>query len=328
MPLVSKSEAARLAGVTRQTIHRKVKSGELSATGNSIDTSELIRVFGAISDGTEPVTPMSQPDVAVQTTLQARVDGLESQLAVTREQLADTAKDRDEWRDIAKEATSNVKLITNQGGGAKSNDNLMAFAAVAFVVGIGVAYMMLRNDVTPSDAMPLPAPVEAQSETPIPLSHTDDFKRALFTDMTEDVLENHYSENLEVSLNCILNSHDKPEECYEVMLTARSEIDALKTNEYAEFIPPPAQVPRTVCSIYDINPFSKYNDGECAIGAIYTKLGKQTELTPTEELASRCLNDSLRGDEWIAAKCPEAILELADMYQVELHPNELSGKPE
>ena len=156
MPLVSKSEAARLAGVTRQTIHRKVKSGELSATGNSIDTSELIRVFGAISDGTEPVTPMSQPDVAVQTTLQARVDGLESQLAVTREQLADTAKDRDEWRDIAKEATSNVKLITNQGGGAKSNDNLMAFAAVAFVVGIGLAYMMLRNDVTPSDVTVTP----------------------------------------------------------------------------------------------------------------------------------------------------------------------------
>ena len=51
MPLVSKSEAARLVGVTRQTIHRKIKAGELSATGSEIDTSELIRVFGAISDG-------------------------------------------------------------------------------------------------------------------------------------------------------------------------------------------------------------------------------------------------------------------------------------
>ena len=99
MPLVSKSEAARLVGVTRQTIHRKIKAGELSATGSEVDTSELIRVFGAISDGTQPVTPMSQPDSAVQTTLQARVDGLESQLAVTREQLADTSKDRDEWRE-------------------------------------------------------------------------------------------------------------------------------------------------------------------------------------------------------------------------------------
>ena len=166
MPLVSKSEAARLVGVTRQTIHRKIKAGELSATGSEVDTSELIRVFGAISDGTQPVTPMSQPDSAVQTTLQARVDGLESQLAVTREQLADTSKDRDEWREVAKEATSNVKLITNQGSAPKSNDNMMIFVAVAFVVGIGVAYMMLRNDVTPSDAMPLPAPVSIQSTEP------------------------------------------------------------------------------------------------------------------------------------------------------------------
>ena len=168
MPLVSKSEAARLVGVTRQTIHRKIKAGELSATGSEVDTSELIRVFGAISDGTQPVTPMSQPDSAVQTTLQARVDGLESQLAVTREQLADTSKDRDEWREVAKEATSNVKLITNQGSAPKSNDNMMIFVAVAFVVGIGVAYMMLRNDVTPSDAMPLPAPVETQAAEPTP----------------------------------------------------------------------------------------------------------------------------------------------------------------
>lgn len=166
MPLVSKSEAARLVGVTRQTIHRKIKAGELSATGSEVDTSELIRVFGAISDGTQPVTSTLQPDSAVQTTLQARVDGLESQLAVTREQLADTSKDRDEWRDIAKEATSNVKLITNQGSAPKSNDNMMIFVAVAFVVGIGVAYMMLRNDVTPSDAMPLPAPVSIQSTEP------------------------------------------------------------------------------------------------------------------------------------------------------------------
>ena len=167
MPLVSKSEAARLVGVTRQTIHRKIKAGELSATGSEVDTSELIRVFGAISDGTQPVTPMSQPDSAVQTTLQARVDGLESQLAVTREQLADTSKDRDEWREVAKEATSNVKLITNQGSAPKSNDNMMIFVAVAFVVGIGVAYMMLRNDVTPSNAMTLPAPMATQTEEPV-----------------------------------------------------------------------------------------------------------------------------------------------------------------
>ena len=237
------------------------------------------------------MTAASELDSAVQKTLQARVDDLESQLAVTREQLADTAKDRDEWRDIAKEATSNVKLITNQGGGAKSNDNLMAFAAVAFVVGIGLAYMMLRNDVTPSDNQPEPVVSEGM-----------------------DSLE---------------------------QLMWEAGIKPSAPEEYDEFIPPPAQVPRTVCSIYDINRFSKYNDAECGIGYINTKLedrirlqnkfpdAEHMRITPAEELASRCLNDGLTGevDEWIAAKCPEAILELADMYQVELHPNELSGKP-
>jgi len=281
MPLVSKTEAAKLAGVTRQTIHRKVKSGDLSAIGGEIDTSELLRVFGTLQRPLDIADQDSgnkawatKPDPAVE--VLARVDALESQLAVTREQLADTSKDRDEWREIAKEATSNVKLITNQGSVPKSNDNMMIFVAVAFVVGIGVAYMMLRNDVTPSDAIPLPAPVEAQSEEPVVSS--------IVTEAPFD-LEQYF-------------------------------------------------VPRTVCSIYNINPFSKYGD-ECAIGAIYAKLGKQTELTvaealeltSAEALASRCLNDGLLGDEWIAEKCPEAILEVADMYDVELHPNELSGKP-
>ena len=43
MLLVSKSEAARLADITRQTIHRKIKSGDLSAPGEQVNTSELLR---------------------------------------------------------------------------------------------------------------------------------------------------------------------------------------------------------------------------------------------------------------------------------------------
>ena len=53
MALVSISEAARLTGKSRRTIQRYVATGKLSmsqsdATGKSIDTSELIRVFGTI----------------------------------------------------------------------------------------------------------------------------------------------------------------------------------------------------------------------------------------------------------------------------------------
>ena len=50
--LVSVSEAAKLAGVARQTINRHIRSGKLSAVHKDnrkvIDTSELIRVYGDI----------------------------------------------------------------------------------------------------------------------------------------------------------------------------------------------------------------------------------------------------------------------------------------
>lgn len=48
------TEAAKLAGVTRRTIYRHIKAGKLSAsvTGSDntvIETSELLRVYGALS---------------------------------------------------------------------------------------------------------------------------------------------------------------------------------------------------------------------------------------------------------------------------------------
>ncbi|HGY5117083.1 TPA: helix-turn-helix domain-containing protein [Citrobacter freundii] len=56
MARVSISEAARLASVSRPTIYKLIKSGELSYTSvvkhgksvKNIDVSELIRVFGAL----------------------------------------------------------------------------------------------------------------------------------------------------------------------------------------------------------------------------------------------------------------------------------------
>ena len=175
MPLVSKSEAARLAGVTRQTIHRKIKSGDLSASGGQIDTSELLRVFGTLQrpldindkdSGNKPWT--TTPDPAVE--VLARVDALETQLAVTREQLADTARDRDEWREIAKEATSNVKLITNQGPAPKNNDNIAIFVAGAFALGLLVTAMyFMTQQGEPVTITPEPV-TETQPKTPKPIT--------------------------------------------------------------------------------------------------------------------------------------------------------------
>lgn len=74
MALVSISEAARLTGKARSTLHKYIKQGKLSTTtdnntGNkSIDTSELIRVFGKISHssttGGDSVTSVSKQQQA------------------------------------------------------------------------------------------------------------------------------------------------------------------------------------------------------------------------------------------------------------------------
>jgi hypothetical protein len=58
MALVSVTEAARLTGKNRATIHRYIKQSKLSqsidATGSKkVETSELLRVFGTISASPE-----------------------------------------------------------------------------------------------------------------------------------------------------------------------------------------------------------------------------------------------------------------------------------
>jgi hypothetical protein len=59
MALVSISEAARLTGKSRATIHRRAKAGKLSIQGSKVDTSELIRVFGPLLSTSEQVTVQS-----------------------------------------------------------------------------------------------------------------------------------------------------------------------------------------------------------------------------------------------------------------------------
>lgn len=62
--LVTIQKAIELTGVSRSTIQRHLKSGKLSRTDKGIDTSELIRVYGALKSLSESVT-VSQSDNAV-----------------------------------------------------------------------------------------------------------------------------------------------------------------------------------------------------------------------------------------------------------------------
>ena len=48
MTIVSITEAAKLAGVSRGTLYNRLKEGALSRSGDGIDTSGLLCVFGPL----------------------------------------------------------------------------------------------------------------------------------------------------------------------------------------------------------------------------------------------------------------------------------------
>lgn len=96
---LSISEAARRAGIQRQTLYRKIKSGAISTVQGDdgqplIDLSELARVFpSAVSTTVQPVTG---PDNPADSLLQLEIKHL-------RERLDAAERDRDAWRDQAKQ---------------------------------------------------------------------------------------------------------------------------------------------------------------------------------------------------------------------------------
>ncbi len=137
MALVSKAKAAKLAGVSRTTIHRYAKEGKLSMSGDKVDTSELLRVFGSINESPSehPATPVQvntngqRVTEDVQGVLQYKVTFLEAQID-------DIRKERDSWRskadqltDLLKAEQENTRLLTHQA--PQKVDEKLGWALVA-----------------------------------------------------------------------------------------------------------------------------------------------------------------------------------------------------
>lgn len=105
------SDAARIAGKSRTTLHRHIKSGKLSKSLDDngfpvVDTSELQRVYGTLSqlDSTDTASveqPETPPKIA---TLQMELDAL-------RRENDNLRNERDRW---ASQAESLTRLITHQ----------------------------------------------------------------------------------------------------------------------------------------------------------------------------------------------------------------------
>ena len=100
------TEAAKLTGKARSTLHRHLKDGrlskELDADGQPvIDTAELVRVYGplqgqgssdTVSIGQHATPQNNQP-------LQARIEAMmEAQIDQLRADLDDARKERDDWK--------------------------------------------------------------------------------------------------------------------------------------------------------------------------------------------------------------------------------------
>jgi len=107
MAQVSISEAARLTGKSRKTLHTYISNGKLTKVTDAqgkpkIDTSELIRVFGELSKPKETVTSQcnfSQEVTPETVTINsAEIDHLKQEVAFLRELLAEKDKRNDDLK--------------------------------------------------------------------------------------------------------------------------------------------------------------------------------------------------------------------------------------
>lgn len=113
------SEAAKLAGIARSTLHRHIKAGriskELDADGQPvIDTAELVRVYGSLqgqdSSATDSIEQRETPHQ--DSVLQAKIEAiLEAQVDQLRADLDDARKERDDWKAQAQRLLSDQRPI-------------------------------------------------------------------------------------------------------------------------------------------------------------------------------------------------------------------------
>ncbi|MDP9350289.1 MAG: excisionase family DNA-binding protein [Chloroflexota bacterium] len=106
---VTVSDAARLLGVSRRTIQRRVKAGEL----------RMVEVGGAqrvVLDETSEITTTlatapSDSDAEV-SQLRAQVAALEAELGGVRAELDTTRQDRDRWHEHAERQGATIDRLT------------------------------------------------------------------------------------------------------------------------------------------------------------------------------------------------------------------------
>jgi len=114
------SEAARLSGKSRSTIHRHIKDGKITKTISDdgsplIDTAELHRAYGDLSHMSHAETaPVKHPDTATPDTRNTYLEAELEHLRAERDALRD---ERDRWCAQAERLTT---LLTHEKAGVPS----------------------------------------------------------------------------------------------------------------------------------------------------------------------------------------------------------------
>ncbi len=124
MAMVSKAEAARIAGVSRTTIHRYVKQGKISAVSGDIETAELMRVFGDLSldsgeqveqssGGEHPVTQRTGRSVtsSERKELQDRITQLEALVSDLKRDKTTLQREKDDLMSMLKTEQERGRLL-------------------------------------------------------------------------------------------------------------------------------------------------------------------------------------------------------------------------
>lgn len=118
---ISAKEAAKLAGVSKQSICRACQRDKLSATRGLhnewvIDPAELERVYNIkLSTSVTSVTESDGEGVTHQSeVLEQRVKFLEEKLRDRETALDDLRTERDDWKAQAQELAKTTKLLTDK----------------------------------------------------------------------------------------------------------------------------------------------------------------------------------------------------------------------
>lgn len=124
MALLDLKTAAKMAGVSRQTIYRKMSVGAISwdidqQGKRRIETSELMRIFGPLNSHNEILTVVTSNTVRRNTETvegyQIAIDALKSQVENERQRALRAESEADFLRSALSKAQNDVqKLLTHQ----------------------------------------------------------------------------------------------------------------------------------------------------------------------------------------------------------------------